>query len=86
MGDDIQHDLYAIRASDFRTSLIQTIGQVPSPRAGHVCVSVSTVLIVWGGHNNLYSDQESLDDGLYLLNLGEFAVLYYWKGRYNFIL
>jgi hypothetical protein len=67
------NDLYGISTQDFSTTLLQTSGDVPSPRYGHRAVLTSTTLLVWGGtidssdHN---VQNQSNDDSLYLLDLG----------------
>ncbi|KAJ3765153.1 hypothetical protein FB446DRAFT_655634, partial [Lentinula raphanica] len=51
---------------------LQTGGEVPSPRVGHVSAIVSNVLIVWGGDTKTdpkMRQSDKQDDGLYLLNL-----------------
>jgi hypothetical protein len=60
------NDLYVISTRDFSTTLLQTSGDVPSPRFGHCAVLTSTNLLIWGGTTN-FSEQ---DDSLYLLKLG----------------
>ena len=69
-----RNDLYLVHARELSATLIQTGGEVPSPRVGHASAIVSNVLIVWGGDTkaDLKARQsEKQDDGLYLLNLGE---------------
>jgi hypothetical protein len=59
---------------DFTTTLLQTSGDVPSPRYGHRVVLTSTILLSWGGTKDS-ADQnaqnQSSDDSFYLLNLGK---------------
>ncbi|KIK70799.1 hypothetical protein GYMLUDRAFT_66014 [Collybiopsis luxurians FD-317 M1] len=67
-----RNDLYLVHARELSATLIQTGGEVPSPRVGHASAIVSNVLIVWGGDTkaDLKARQnEKQDDGLYLLNL-----------------
>src|SRR6266852_5714459 len=47
------NDLYVISTRDFSTTLLQTSGDVPSPRFGHRAVLASTILLIWGGISNL---------------------------------
>jgi len=47
--DDASNDLYLISTRDFSTTLLQTSGEVPSPRHGHVAAIASTTLLVCGG-------------------------------------
>lgn len=58
-------------AGSVNVGLVETKGEVPSPRLGHASVGVGNVLIIWGGDTNSDSDdsQEPNDDALYLLNL-----------------
>jgi hypothetical protein len=66
------NDLYVISTRDFSATLLQTSGDVPSPRFGRGVALTSTSLLIWGGTD--FSDQEaqnqSNDNSLYLLNLG----------------
>jgi hypothetical protein len=67
------NDLYVISTRDFSTTLLQTSGDVPSPRFGHRAVLTSTTLLIWGGRsdsNDQKAQNWSNDDSLYLLNLG----------------
>ncbi|KAJ3752566.1 hypothetical protein EV360DRAFT_88620 [Lentinula raphanica] len=70
--ESARNDLYLVHARELSATLLQTGGEVPSPRVGHVSATVSNVLIVWGGDTKTdpktrQSDKQ--DDGLYLLNL-----------------
>ena len=58
-------DLYVISTRDFSTTLLQTSGEVPSPRSGHDTALTSTNLLIWGG--NVKGGPP--DDSLRLLNL-----------------
>ncbi|KAK0208871.1 hypothetical protein DFS33DRAFT_1380357 [Desarmillaria ectypa] len=67
-----KNDLYFFNTRDYVASLVQTEGDIPSPRVGHASAIISNVLIVWGGDTKTdvrarYSDRQ--DDGLYLFNL-----------------
>ena len=67
------NDLYAISTWDFSTTLLQTSGDVPSPRCAYGAVFTSTNLLIWGGlafSNQNGQWQEGYDDSLYLLNFG----------------
>jgi Galactose oxidase, central domain len=72
------NDLYVISTRDFSTTLLQTSGDVPSPRYGHCATFTSSILLIWGGMTN-FSDQimrnQAHDDSLYLLNLGTSGLL-----------
>ena len=62
------NDLYV-----FSTTLLQTSGEVPSPRVAHGAALTSANALIWGGITN-FSNQNVVnqrqDDSLYLLNLG----------------
>ncbi|ESK98105.1 cell polarity protein [Moniliophthora roreri MCA 2997] len=69
-----RNDLYLFNVRDLSAALVQTAGDIPSPRVGHASAVVSNVLIVWGGDTKAdpsvpKRQGEKLDDGLYLLNL-----------------
>ena len=69
----LSNDLYAISIQDFSTTLLQTSGDVPSPRYAHRVVLTDTILLIWGGRTNLRNQNAqnpSHDDSFYLLNLG----------------
>jgi hypothetical protein len=60
-------DLYVISTEDFSTTLLQTSGDIPSPRYGHRAMLTSTILLISGGAGD---DGQCSDESLYLLNLG----------------
>jgi N-acetylneuraminic acid mutarotase len=67
-----RNDLYLVHARELSATLIQTAGEIPSPRVGHASAIVSSVLIVWGGDTKTdpkLRQGDKQDDGLYLLNL-----------------
>jgi hypothetical protein len=68
-----RNDLYVISTQDFSTTLLQTSGDVPSPRYGHRAVLTSTTLLIWGGAARVGVDQNAQNqndyDSFYLLNL-----------------
>ena len=71
----IRNDLYVISTWDFSTTLLQTSGDVPSPRFAHCAVLTNATLFIWGGITNLSNrwqneENQSDDDSFYLLNLG----------------
>ena len=71
--DTVRNDLYLFSTRDLSATLLQTAGEVPSPRVGHASALVGSVLIVWGGDtktNSKAKPGDKQDDGLYLLNLG----------------
>ena len=91
VGGQIRNDLYMISVTapplppssqtsallSISATLLQTEGEIPTPRVGQRCAMVGSVLIVWGGDSRsatrsraMVSAGERLDDGLYLLNLG----------------
>ena len=69
----LSNDLYVISTRDFSTTLLQTSGDVPSPRYGHSAVVTGTTLLIWGGRTDLsgrIAENSSNDDSFYLLDLG----------------
>jgi Galactose oxidase, central domain len=73
VGDSRSSDLYAFSTRDFSTTLLQTSGEVPAPRAGHGAALIGTTLLICGG---LDDDKNVLNhDSLYLLNLGTLDLL-----------
>jgi hypothetical protein len=80
----IHNDLYMISTRDFSTTLLNTSGDIPSPRCAHCAVLTSTTLLIWGGKTEL-SDQNAQsqsDDSFYLLNLGT-SDLFHVKTRFR---
>lgn len=76
----MRNDLYLFSTRDLSATLLQTAGEVPSPRVGHASALVGSVLIVWGGDtktNSKAKPGDKQDDGLYLLNLGAFIQLFF---------
>ncbi|PCH33914.1 hypothetical protein WOLCODRAFT_22329 [Wolfiporia cocos MD-104 SS10] len=70
--ETVRNDLYLLSTRDLSATLLQTSGEIPSPRVGHASAIVGSVLIVWGGDtktNNKARPGDKQDDGLYLLNL-----------------
>jgi hypothetical protein len=67
-------DLYAFSTRDSFTTLLQTSGEVPTPRAAHGAALIGTTLLICGGKTNgraNFGDQGVIShDSLYLLNLG----------------
>jgi hypothetical protein len=67
------NELYVFSTQDFSTTLLQTSGDVPSPRFAHRAVLTSTTLLIWGGCTDFRernSQDKINDDSFYLLNLG----------------
>ena len=72
MREQVRNDVYLISTRELSATLLQTTGEIPSPRVGHASALVGSVLIVWGGDtktNNKSRPGDPHDDGLYLLNL-----------------
>ncbi|KAL1951460.1 hypothetical protein VTO73DRAFT_609 [Trametes versicolor] len=70
--ETVRNDLYLLSVRDLSATLLQTSGEIPSPRVGHASALVGSVLIVWGGDTktgNKAKSADKQDDGLYLLNL-----------------
>ena len=65
-----RNDLYAFSTQHLSVTLLQTCGEVPSPRVRHAGALSSSGLLIWGGDTN-FGDQEvpnkPRDDSLYLL-------------------
>ena len=74
--DHTRNDLYQISTRDFSTTLLQTSGDVPSPRYGHTAVLTNTTLLIWGGRT-VSNDN---DNSLYLLDLS-MSGLFHFKTR-----
>ena len=73
VDDQIRNDLYLFSATDLSATLLQTTGEVPSPRVGHASALIGNVLIVWGGDTSTSArakEDGKQDDSLYLLNVG----------------
>lgn len=84
--DVVRNDLYLFSTRDLSATLLQTAGEIPSPRVGHASALVGSVLIVWGGDtktNGRAGRSDKQDDGLYLLNLGEISILLLRRICYN---
>ena len=73
------NDLYLFSTRDMSIKLLQTGGEIPSPRVGHASALVNNLLIVMGGDTKTDSKSkltDKLDDGLYMLNLGVYLILF----------
>ena len=73
-----RNDLYVFSTRDFSATLLQTKGDIPSPRFGHASALISTLLVIWGGATNTGDQGMPIgpyDDSLYLLNLGMLNLL-----------
>jgi Kelch motif len=68
------NDLYAFSTKNFSVTLLQTRGEIPSPRVRHAGALSSSGLLIWGGDMNI-GDQEvpnkPQDDSLYLLGTSD---------------
>jgi hypothetical protein len=68
-----RNDLHVFSTWDFSTTLLQTIGEVPSPRTSHCVALASNNLLIWGGITN-FKDRnvpnQLQDNSLYVLDLG----------------
>ena len=69
VGDCASSDLYVISTRDFSTTLLQTSGEVPSPRYAHGTALIGTTLLICGGQQK-FGESVPNHDSLYLLNLG----------------
>jgi hypothetical protein len=71
--EQARNDLYRFNVRELSATLFQTAGEEPSPRIGHACALLASVLIVWGGDTKTdvqMQPNDKHDDALYLLNLG----------------
>ena len=67
-----RNDIYVFSTRDFSTTLLQTSGDVPSPRTSHGAVLTGNSLLTWGGITNFkdrHKPNQQQDDTLYILNL-----------------
>ncbi|KAE9404374.1 galactose oxidase [Gymnopus androsaceus JB14] len=67
-----RNDLYLLHARELSATLLQTAGEIPSPRIRHTSAIINNALIVWGGDTKTDSKSrqgDKRDNGLYLLNL-----------------
>ena len=69
VDDCASSDLYVISTRDFSTTLLQTSGEVPTPRCAHRAALIGTTLLVCGGETKATKSVPD-HDSLYLLNLG----------------
>ena len=68
-------DLYVFSPSLFSTrnfsaTLLQTTGEVPTPRAGHGAALIGSTLLICGGNTDFGEQYVLNHDSLYLLDLG----------------
>ena len=63
-------DLYVFSTRDFSTTLLQTSGEVPTPRAGHGAALIGTTLLICGGTSGFGDQDVLIYDSLYLLDFG----------------
>ncbi|KAI0046599.1 hypothetical protein FA95DRAFT_1679639 [Auriscalpium vulgare] len=71
--ESARNDLYVFSTRELSATLLQTSGEIPSPRVGHASALVSSVLLVWGGDTKTDArarPNDKQDESLYLLNLG----------------
>ncbi|KAI0267956.1 hypothetical protein BGY98DRAFT_374637 [Russula aff. rugulosa BPL654] len=66
--DRTSSDLYVISTRDFSTTLLQTSGEIPTPRYGHRVALIGTTLLICGGKQDSW-DFVPNHDSLSLLNL-----------------
>ncbi|KAF8488443.1 galactose oxidase, partial [Russula emetica] len=63
-------DLYVFSTRDSSTTLLQTSGEVPIPRAAHGAALIGTTFLICGGKTDFGYQYVLNHDSLYLLNLG----------------
>ena len=69
-------NLYVFSTRDLTATLLQTSGEVLTPRWAHGAALIGTTLLIFGGSNTNSSDQNALNsDSLCLLNLGTSDIL-----------
>jgi hypothetical protein len=68
-SDDTSNDLYVISTRDSTATLLQTSGEVPTPRRTHGAALIGTTLLIYGGTTGLFG-LNAPNDSLFLLNLG----------------
>ena len=73
--ESASNDLYVFSTRDLSTTLLETRGEIPSPRVGHAGALASDDLLIWGGDTSLNAPMDPPDNSLYLLNLGTLAFL-----------
>jgi hypothetical protein len=75
--DSLRNDLYVFSTRDLSATLLETSGEVPSPRVRHAGARIGDTLLIWGGAANAgYRGMfDGHDDSLYLLNLGKLNFL-----------
>jgi hypothetical protein len=64
------NDLYVFSTRDFSTTLLETSGEAPTPRARHGAALIGTTLLICGGTSDLDRQSVLNHDSLYLLDLG----------------
>jgi hypothetical protein len=76
--ESLSNDLYVFSTGDLSATLSKTTGEVPSPRAGHVCARIGDALLIWGGASNFNDKSRSIgpyDNSIYLLDPGTLDLL-----------
>ena len=68
-------DLYVFSTRDFSTTLLQTSGEVPAPRASHGAVLIGTTFLIFGGRTGSRHRHMLSHDSLHLLDLGTLELL-----------
>ena len=68
-GGCASSDLYVFSTLDLTTTLLQTSGEVPTPRYAHGAALIGTTLLICGGKMKVGQGVPN-HDSLYLLNLG----------------
>ena len=63
-------NVYVFSTRDYSITLLQTRGDVPSPRTGVCAALISNTLLVCGGETNKKSSLNRDSDSLYFLNVG----------------
>ncbi|KAF2074876.1 hypothetical protein CYY_003831 [Polysphondylium violaceum] len=61
------NDLYVFDTESFTWSLIKTSGINPSPRTGHVCLPISSRLLILGGSEGVLNSKSKIHNTYYVL-------------------
>lgn len=66
--DRAHNDLWSLDVRDSSLRRVETKGEAPLPRIGHVSAIAKRVMLVFGGDTKVNEDDKQ-DDGLYVLDL-----------------
>ncbi|KAI8990492.1 hypothetical protein BD414DRAFT_413960 [Trametes punicea] len=74
LDDRARNDIYSISIEDFSVTRLNTTGDIPPTRFGHISACAGSVVVIWGGDTVTASSHQlrtraTFDNGLYCLNL-----------------